>query len=170
MCHALPCFGSSILKPISCYLLKKTMLERSEHRWVLYIWVLFFNMYNNVEFTQSCFPLSPPPIFLLHTWFQSVPSAPPVILSSLLLLPQTHWCYISSQTFKPTTLKQVNTKIRAASPASPGREPARPRGARGGCCRPLELPRCSRSRGFTLPSSWSLFFPLNLKVLFFARI
>lgn len=52
-CHAAPCFGSSILKPVSCYILKNPTLKRSEDRWVLYIWVLFFNTYNNVEFTYS---------------------------------------------------------------------------------------------------------------------
>lgn len=89
-CHAVPCFGRSLLKPISCFMLKK-QCSKEVSTGGCSIYGCSFSICLTLNLlTQSCFPLSPPPIFLLHTCFQSVPSAPPVILSSLLLLPQTH--------------------------------------------------------------------------------
>lgn len=86
-----PCFSSSILKPIPCHVLKKQRSKAvSTGGCSIYGCSFSICIITLSLLTQSCFPLSPPPIFLLHTCFQSIPSAPPVIPSSLLLLPQTH--------------------------------------------------------------------------------
>lgn len=70
------------------------MLKRSEHRWVLYIWVLFFNMYNNVEFTYS----------VMFSSFSSSHLPPPDLLSISPLCPACHPIVSAAFTTSPLML------------------------------------------------------------------
>lgn len=72
---------------------KKTMFQRSEHRWVLYIWVLFFNMYN-IEFTYS----------VMFSSFSSSHLPPPHLLSISPLCPACHPILSAAFTTNPLML------------------------------------------------------------------
>lgn len=91
---------------------------------MLYIWVLFFDMYNNVEFTYS----------VMFSSFSSSYLPPPHLLSIGPLCPACHPILSAAFTTNPLTLyfksnsqahdvQASESKTRMASPASPGREP-----------------------------------------------
>lgn len=86
-------FWSLDFKAYFLFYVKKTMFKRSEHRWVLYIWVLFFNMYN-IEFTYS----------VMFSSFSSSHLPPPHLLSISPLCPACHPILSASFTTNPLML------------------------------------------------------------------
>lgn len=153
-CHAVPCFGRSLLKPISCFMLKK-QCSKEVSTGGCSIYGCSFSICLTLNLLSHVF------LFLLLPSSSSTPAFNQSPLPRLSSYPLC--CFYHKPTnvifqVKLPSLRHLSKwikKIQVASPALQGREPAWPWGGCGGCCWPLEL---LRSWGFTLPSSWSLVF------------